>query len=240
MLEEPLQSAVGRSDQNPSPCFGGDVAEVDGARPDHADNEHAERLQPTLAEPNMASQRPGEGGDGLATWAILATESSSTIDPAVLTSPVRVAWHPWTQRQSLSVTTAKPRSENKVTPPRGALPPRCLREPRRVSRRLFGWILRCDRHLLKLGVEAGFGFGGRHVSDGFEQAAVVEPIDPLQGGELHGLEAAPRPASADDFGLVEAVDRLGERVEAPIFVKWSRARAAVRRDGDRFPGRCTV
>ena len=35
----------------------------------------------------------------------------------------------------------------------------------------FGWILRCDRHLLKLGVEAGFGFGGRHVSDGFEQAA---------------------------------------------------------------------
>ena len=31
-------------------------------------------------------------------------------------------------------------------------------------------------------IEAGLRFGGRDVSDGLEQAAVVEPIDPFQRG----------------------------------------------------------
>ena len=33
-------------------------------------------------------------------------------------------------------------------------------------------------------IEARLGFCGRYVADGFEQAAVVEPVDPFQGGEL--------------------------------------------------------
>jgi hypothetical protein len=54
------------------------------------------------------------------------------------------------------------------------------------------------------------GLGGRDVADGLEQAARVVPVDPFERGELDLLEAAPRPASADDLGLEEAVDRLGE------------------------------
>jgi len=48
-------------------------------------------------------------------------------------------------------------------------------------------------------------FGGWNVADGFEQAAVVEPVDPFEGGHLDGFEAAPRAASVDHLGLVEAV-----------------------------------
>ena len=55
MLEKPLQPAVGRGDQHASPRFGGDMAEVDGARADHAHDQHAERLEAALAEADMAS-----------------------------------------------------------------------------------------------------------------------------------------------------------------------------------------
>ena len=48
------------------------------------------------------------------------------------------------------------------------------------------------------------------VADGREEATGVEPVDPLEGGELHGLEGAPRSAPVDDLGLVEAVDGLGQ------------------------------
>ncbi len=41
---------------------------------------------------------------------------------------------------------------------------------------------------------------------------MVEPVDPFQGRELHGLEAAPGAAPADDLGLVEADDRLGQGI----------------------------
>jgi hypothetical protein len=37
----------------------------------------------------------------------------------------------------------------------------------------------------------GFGFGGRDVSDGFRQAAVVEPVGPFERREPDGLAAAP-------------------------------------------------
>ncbi len=66
--------------------------------------------------------------------------------------------------------------------------------------------------LFGFSIEAGFGFGGRDVADGFEQAAVVEPIDPFEGCHLDGFEAAPRAASVDHLGLVEAVDGLGQGV----------------------------
>jgi len=88
MLEEPLRPAAGRGDQNASPPFGGDMAEIDGARADHAHDEHAQRLHAAPAEPDMASQRPGEGGNGLMRHGtILATESSRRTDPAALSQP---------------------------------------------------------------------------------------------------------------------------------------------------------
>ena len=65
---------------------------------------------------------------------------------------------------------------------------------------------------IDLRIVARLCFGGWNVADGFEQAAVVEPVDPLEGGDLDGFEAAPRAASMDHLGLVEAVDGLGERV----------------------------
>ena len=57
-----------------------------------------------------------------------------------------------------------------------------------------------------------FGFGRRDVSDRFEQSPVVEPVDPLERGIFDGFEAAPRPASVDHLGFVEAVDGLGQSV----------------------------
>lgn len=41
---------------------------------------------------------------------------------------------------------------------------------------------------------------------------MVEPVDPLQGGELDSLQGAPWPAAPDHLGHVETVDRLGQRV----------------------------
>ena len=62
----------------------------------------------------------------------------------------------------------------------------------------FFWVLRGDLRLLKPGVEVSFG--GRYVSDGLEQAAVVEPVHSFESGEFDGLEGAPEPASADELG----------------------------------------
>ena len=69
--------------------------------------------------------------------------------------------------------------------------------------------------MLGLSIVACFGLGGWNVADRFEQAPVVEPIHPFQGGEFDSLQAAPSPAAADHFGLVEAVDGLGEGIILP-------------------------
>jgi hypothetical protein len=50
------------------------------------------------------------------------------------------------------------------------------------------------------------------VSDGFEESAVVKPVDPFEGGELHVFESLPGSLLPDHFGLVEAVDGLGESI----------------------------
>jgi hypothetical protein len=63
---------------------------------------------------------------------------------------------------------------------------------------------------------ARFGLGRRNVSDRPEQAAVVEPVDPLECGEFHRVEAAPRPAPMDHLGLEEAYHRLGERIVVAV------------------------
>jgi len=68
-------------------------------------------------------------------------------------------------------------------------------------------------------MEVRFGFCWRDVPEGLEQGAVVEPVHPFEGGKLHGLEAAPRSTPVDHLGLEEAIDRLGESVEAPMSVK---------------------
>jgi len=56
---------------------------------------------------------------------------------------------------------------------------------------------------------------------------VVEPVEPLQRGDLDLLEGAQGAAAADQLGLVEAVEGLGERVVVA---------AAGRPDGGVDPG----
>ncbi len=65
---------------------------------------------------------------------------------------------------------------------------------------VFGWAV--------LTVVVGFVFGWWDVSDRLQDATVVEPVDPFKGGVLDVVESVPRSLSVDDFGLVEAVDRL--------------------------------
>ncbi len=65
-------------------------------------------------------------------------------------------------------------------------------------------------------VEIGLGFCGRDVADWLEQAAVVEPVDPFERCVFDGLEASPWAATVDDFGLEQAVDRLGQRVVVAV------------------------
>ncbi len=57
------------------------------------------------------------------------------------------------------------------------------------------------------------------VAAGAVESSVVEPVDVLQGGQFDVVEALPRAAAADEFGLVETDEGLGGGVEAPISVK---------------------
>ena len=66
------------------------------------------------------------------------------------------------------------------------------------------------------GVVALLGLGWRNVSDGFEKAAVVEPVDPFERGELHRFEVAPWSPAMDYLDLVKAVDRFGESVVVTV------------------------
>ena len=55
----------------------------------------------------------------------------------------------------------------------------------------------------------------RDFTDRAEQTLVIEPVDPIQGRQFDVLQAPPR-APVDHFGLLQAVDRLGERVVVGI------------------------
>src|SRR4051794_6185287 len=79
-------------------------------------------------------------------------------------------------------------------------------------------LLGSRRHsgCLKLGVVACLGLGRWDVADRLEEAAVVVPVDPLQGGELNLLQAAPRATPPDHLGLEQAIDRLGKRVVVAV------------------------
>ncbi|EAA20200.1 hypothetical protein, partial [Plasmodium yoelii yoelii] len=52
----------------------------------------------------------------------------------------------------------------------------------------------------------------RDIADGFQQAVVVEPGYPFQGGEFDGLPALPGCSAVDRLGLVQAVDGFGQGV----------------------------
>ncbi len=75
---------------------------------------------------------------------------------------------------------------------------------------MLGWLV---------SVVGGFELGGWEVAAVLVEAAVVEPVDPFGGGDLDVVDGLPRLSGLDQLGLVEAVDGLGQRVEAPIAVK---------------------
>jgi hypothetical protein len=52
-------------------------------------------------------------------------------------------------------------------------------------------------------VEAVFAicFDWGNVSDGPEEALVVVPVDPFQGGQLDSVQTAPWPSTTDQLGL---------------------------------------
>jgi hypothetical protein len=57
-----------------------------------------------------------------------------------------------------------------------------------------------------------FGFSRRDVADRFEQAAVVELVQPFECGILDGLKGSPRPSAVDHLRLVKAVDCLSQSI----------------------------
>ncbi len=61
--------------------------------------------------------------------------------------------------------------------------------------------------------------GGWDEADLAVQPAVVEPVDGDGDGDLEVVDASPRLAVADQLGLEQRVERLGQGVEAPISVK---------------------
>ena len=58
----------------------------------------------------------------------------------------------------------------------------------------------------------GLGFCRWDVSDWLEQAAVIEPVDPFEGGVFNGIDGFPRAFPPDDFGLVESIDGFRQSV----------------------------
>lgn len=48
-------------------------------------------------------------------------------------------------------------------------------------------------------------FHRRYIPNALQQAVVVEPLHPLQDGELHGLFGLPRCATVYQLGLVQPV-----------------------------------
>ena len=70
--------------------------------------------------------------------------------------------------------------------------------------------------LIGLGIVTDFRFCGWDISDRFEQATIVEPVDPYESGEFHRLGTAPRATPVDHLGLEQAVDGFGERIVVAV------------------------
>jgi len=89
-----------------------------------------------------------------------------------------------------------------------------------------------------LTVELGFmrcwgGEAAASVEDLAVASPVVEPVDVFEGGELDVLEARPGTLGVDELPLLEPVEALDHRVDAPIDqdVIMRRVRGLVWRDG---------
>lgn len=54
------------------------------------------------------------------------------------------------------------------------------------------------------------------VSDVFEEAPVIEPIDPFESGEFNGFDVSTWSAPVDHLGLVESVDAFGQGVVVTV------------------------
>ena len=59
-------------------------------------------------------------------------------------------------------------------------------------------------------------FCRRHIADSFNQSAVLEPIDPFEGGELDRFEVTPGAALTDHLGLVQADDGVSQGIVVEI------------------------
>src|SRR6478609_8585104 len=69
-------------------------------------------------------------------------------------------------------------------------------------------------------------FCWRNVSAVLVEPSVIEPIDPFGGGILDLLDGPPRAPVFDQLGLVQTVDRLGERIIERIPNATNRSRDA--------------
>jgi len=70
--------------------------------------------------------------------------------------------------------------------------------------------------LFQCRVEVCLSFRWRDVADGFEEAPVIEPVNPFESGELDGFDVSPRSAPVDHLGFVESVDALGQGIVVAI------------------------
>ena len=61
-----------------------------------------------------------------------------------------------------------------------------------------------------VGRPGGFVLGGGSHPDGGVWPGGVEPVDPLSGGDLDGVDVLPRALVADQLGLVQGVQSLGQ------------------------------
>ena len=57
-----------------------------------------------------------------------------------------------------------------------------------------------------------FVFSWRYIANRLEQTAVVEPIYPFECCVLDLIDVTPRTTFPDHFGLVQTVDRFGQRI----------------------------
>lgn len=61
-----------------------------------------------------------------------------------------------------------------------------------------------------VGRPGGFVLGGGSHPDSGVWPGGVEPVDPLGGGDLDGVDVLPRALVADQLSLVQRVERLGQ------------------------------
>ena len=66
----------------------------------------------------------------------------------------------------------------------------------------FSFESRRHGGLFRHGVVAFLGFSGRDIADGLEKPAVIEPVDPFEGGELDRLPGAAEFDQAEKAGFL--------------------------------------